>query len=381
MEISAELTAWAVEQRRYLHQYPELSGQEYATCHYLKQQIEMLGLEILEFKPPSFVAYLPGTSGQKTLGLRADIDALAMQEEGNKPYLSKNPGVAHTCGHDGHMAILLAVARWTVEHREQIKPNLVFIFQSAEETGPSGAAALIEQQLLDGIDEIYGLHLWQPLEKGKISVSSGAMMASSDEFELFIEGTGGHGAMPHETIDPVYIASQVISGLQSIVSRKLDPIEPAVITVGKVEAGTTYNVIPQQATLLGTIRAFSYDVRQWLPVEIERLAKGICEAYGASAQFRLIRGTPPVVNDGAISSFVKQVIESSFPSDTYATIKPSMGAEDFGFYLQEKAGAFMFVGMNSEKSRYAHHDPRFDIDEEAIPIAIKLFLSLILQRL
>lgn len=381
MEISTELTAWAVEQRRYLHQYPELSGQEYATSHYLKQQIEMLGLELLEFTPPSIVAYLPGTSGQKTLGLRADIDALAMQEEGNKPYLSKNPGVAHTCGHDGHMAILLAVARWAVEHREQIKPNLVFIFQSAEETGPSGAAALIEQRLLDRIDEIYGLHLWQPLEKGKISVPPGAMMASSDEFELFIEGAGGHGAMPHETIDPVYIASQVISGLQSIVSRKLDPIEPAVITVGKVEAGTTYNVIPQQATLFGTIRAFSYDVRQWLPVEIERLAKGICKAYGARAQFRLIRGTPPVVNDEAISSFVKQVIESSFPLDTYVTIKPSMGAEDFGFYLQENAGAFMFVGMNSDKSRYAHHDPRFDIDEEAIPVAIKLFLSLILQRL
>jgi amidohydrolase len=367
VEISAELAAWAIEHRRYLHQYPELSGQEFATHQYIKQQMQMLGLKLLNFKPPSLVAYLPGTSGEKTLGLRADIDALAMQEEGEKTYLSKHPGVAHTCGHDGHTAILLAVARWAVEHREQIKPNLVFIFQSAEETGPSGAAALIEQKLFDHIDEIYGLHLWQPLEKGKIAVLSGAMMASSDEFELTIHGVGGHGAMPHMAIDPVYIASQVIIGLQSIVSRKLDPLKPAVITVGKVETGTTYNVIPQQALLLGTTRAFSNNVRKWLREEIEDLASDICKAYGARAQFRFLRGTPPVVNDKVISR--------------YATIKPSMGAEDFGFYLQEKAGAFMFVGMNSDKSRYPHHDPRFDIDEEAIPIAIKLFLSLILHRL
>ena len=234
------------------------------------------------YRAPSLVAYLPGIEGSKTLGLRADIDALPIQEEGEKPYLSERDGIAHVCGHDGHVSVLLAVAKWASENREWIKPNLVFIFQSSEEMSPSGAEALIRQGVLDQVDEIYGIHLWQPMEKGKIGLVAGPMMASSDEFELTIKGAGGHGAMPHETIDPIYIASQIISGLQSITSRKINPVEPSVITVGKVVAGTTYNIIPSQATLYGTIRALSNEVREWLPVELERLAKGIAEAYGAS---------------------------------------------------------------------------------------------------
>lgn len=380
MEVSAELTAWSIAHRRHLHQFPEVSGQEYETHQYIKKNIQEMGLEILDYQLPSLVAFLPGTDGKKTIGLRADIDALPIQEEGDKPCLSKHPGVAHVCGHDGHMAILLAVAKWASENRNVIKPNLVFIFQSAEEVGPSGAEALIKQGLLEIVDEIYGLHLWQPLEKGKIGLLSGSMMASSDEFELEINGSGGHGALPHETIDPIFIASQVISGVQSIISRRNNPMNPAVITIGKVEAGTTYNIIPNQAVLYGTLRAFTNEVRQWLPVELERLATGICTAYGAAAVFRLLKGTPPVINDSITSEYVKKVIDSSFPANTYETIEPSMAAEDFSFYLQKRPGSFVFIGMNSEKSSYPHHDPRFDIDEEAIPNAIRFMIELIMHH-
>jgi amidohydrolase len=380
MEVTEELASWAISHRRHLHQFPELSGKEYETHQYIKKNIEELGLEILDFQPPSLVAYLPGIEGSKTIGLRADIDALAIQEEGNKVCLSQSPGVAHVCGHDGHTSILLSVAKWATENKDLIKPNLVFIFQSAEETGPSGAEALMKQGVMELMDEIYGLHLWQPLEKGKIGLKSGSMMASSDEFELVINGSGGHGALPHETVDPIFIASQVISGIQSIVSRKINPMDPAVITVGKIVAGTTYNIIPNQATLYGTLRAFSHEIRQWLPVELERLAKGVCEAYGATISFRLLKGTPPVINDMDTSEYARAVITTSFPVNTCETIEPSMAAEDFSFYLQKKPGSFIFVGMNSEVSRYPHHDPRFDIDEEAIPIAIRLFCELILHH-
>ncbi|WP_028778309.1 M20 metallopeptidase family protein [Shimazuella kribbensis] len=380
MEVSSTLAEWAIAHRRHIHQFPELSGQEWETHQYIKKHIQDLGLEILDYQAPSLVAFLPGTDGTKTIGLRSDIDALPIQEEGEKTCISQRSGVAHVCGHDGHTAILLSVAKWASENRYRIKPNLVFVFQSAEEMGPSGAEALIEQGLLELLDEIYGLHLWQPLKKGKIGLLSGSMMASSDEFELVIHGSGGHGALPHETIDPIFVASQVISGIQSIISRKINPMEPAVITVGKVVAGTTYNIIPHEATLYGTLRAFTNEVREWLPIELERVAKGIAEAYGASISFKLLRGTPPVINDSNVSEFVKQVIVTSFPAKTYETIEPSMAAEDFSFYLQKKPGAFLFVGMNSEKSSYPHHDPRFDIDEESISMAIRFFCELILHQ-
>jgi amidohydrolase len=380
MEITEELTAWAISHRRHLHQFPELSGQEWETHQYIKEHLQELGLEILDYQPPSIVAFLAGAEGEKTIALRSDIDALAIQEEGDKPYLSQRSGVAHACGHDGHTAVLLSVAKWASENKAKIKPNLVFVFQSAEETGPSGAEALVEQGLTKLVDEIYGLHLWQPLERGKIGLLPGSMMASSDEFELIITGSGGHGALPHETIDPIFIASQVISGIQSIISRKINPMESAVITIGKVEAGTTYNIIPNQAKLYGTLRAFTNERRAWLPIELERLAKGICEAYGASISFTLIKGTPPVINDLHTSEYVKTVVDTSFPVNTYETIEPSMAAEDFSYYLQKIPGSFVFVGMNSERSSYPHHDPRFDIDERAIPTAIQLFQQLILHH-
>lgn len=373
------LASWAISHRRHLHENPELSGVEYKTSAYIRECLEQLGIEILEYAPPSVVGYLRGTDGRKTIALRADIDALPIQEEGEKSCLSKNPGVAHVCGHDGHTAVLLAAAKWLAENRQEIAHNVLFLFQSSEEMLPSGAQALVQAGVLDKADAVFGIHLWQPLAKGKIGITHGAMMASTDDIRITITGAGGHGSMPHETIDPIYVAGQVITSLQGIVGRKINPVHPAVISICKVEAGTTYNIIPNQAVLYGTLRAQSEETRQLVAAEMKRTVEALCAAWGAEGSVEVDPGTPPVVNDPAMSRFVQKVAANTFGSDCVELVEPVMGGEDFSFYLEQKPGAFIFVGMNGPKSAYPHHHPRFDIDEDVMPQAIELFIQLVRQ--
>jgi len=375
--ISENILKQAVEDRRNLHQNPELSGQEYETSKYIRNRLEALDIEILHFQPPSVVGFVKGRVGGKTIALRADIDALPMHEEGDKPYISKNPGVAHTCGHDGHTAVLLAVAEWIVNNREEVEHNIVLIFQSSEEMTPSGADQLIKEGVLEGVDSIFGLHLWQGMKTGNLGLANGPMMASCDDFEITIEGYGGHGASPHETVDPIYVASHVMQALHGIVSRKLNPITPGVITIGKMEAGSTYNIIPSTASLHGTVRGLTMEAVATMRTQIKKLTEGICTAFGAEGKVKFILGTPPLVNDVKESSFVEEVIKSAFGNECFEAVPPVMGAEDFSHYLLHKPGAFVFVGMGGEKSQYPHHHPKFDIDEEALPIAIKLFIEII----
>ncbi|MED1852798.1 amidohydrolase [Brevibacillus borstelensis] len=375
-----ELAQWAVGHRRYLHQNPELSGVEFETGEYIKKCLQELDIEILDFPAPSVVGFLKGTEGKKTIALRADIDALPVLEEGEKDgYISKREGIAHVCGHDGHTAVLLAAAKWLSENRQEVKPNVLFLFQSSEEMLPSGAEKLVAQGAVDQADAVFGLHLWQPLEKGKIGITYGAMMASADDYRIVIEGKGGHGSMPHETIDPIYIASHVIGALQGIVGRRMNAIEPAVISVGKIEAGTTYNIIPNQAVMSGTFRSHSEATRRALAEEMKRTVEGICAAFGAKGTLEVDWGTPPVVNDKEMSQFVEQVVTEKLGSELLVHVDPVMGGEDFSHYLLKKPGAFVFVGMNGEKSAYPHHHPCFDIDEDVMPTAINLFIQLVKQ--
>jgi amidohydrolase len=375
----SELSKWAIEHRRYLHMHPELSGQEFKTCKYIKEQLEGANIEILDFEAPSVVGYLKGTEGQTTIALRADMDALPIVEEGDKSYISQISGVSHACGHDGHMAILLAVAKWMSKHINEVKPNIVFIFQSSEEMSPSGAESLIQQGVLKEVDAIFGIHLWQPLQKGRIGICSGAMMASVDEFCITIEGKGGHGALPHETIDPIYISSHIIGGLQSIVSRRVNPLEPAVISIGKIESGTSYNIIPSEASMYGAIRTLSNETRDLICSEIKKVVEGICTSFGANGYLEMFNGLPPVINDKEMSHFVERVVKTVFGTNVLVQIDPTMASEDFSCYLQQKRGAFIFVGMGGEKSSYPHHHPQFDIDEDAIPVAIDLFIQLVMN--
>jgi len=377
MEITnlKSLTKRAIDDRRYLHQYPELSGQEFETSKFIRNRLMELNIDILSFGPPSVVALIKGSKGSKTIALRADIDALPIVEEGEKPYISKKTGIAHMCGHDGHTAILLAVAEWLSKNK--VEPNVVLIFQSAEEITPSGADLLIKQGILEGIDAIFGIHLWQGLEKGKIGLTHGPMMASIDDFEIDIKGFGGHGSMPHETIDPIYIASSLIQAFQSIISRSINPIEAGVITVGNVQAGTTYNIIPDSARLIGTIRALTPETVDIIQTKMVNLTKGICRAFGAEGKVRFILGTPSLINDPNESKFVENIVCREFGHEVFELVNPVMGGEDFSYYLQKKPGAFIFVGMGGEKSQYPHHHPKFDLDEDVFPDAIKLFIELI----
>ena len=377
MEITnlESLTKRAIDDRRYLHQYPELSGQEFETSKFIRKRLMELNIDILSFGPPSVVALIKGSKGSKTIALRADIDALPIIEEGEKPYISKKTGIAHMCGHDGHTAILLAIAEWL--SKNEVEANVVLIFQSAEEITPSGADLLIKQGVLEGIDAIFGIHLWQGLEKGKIGLTHGPMMASIDDFEIDIKGFGGHGSMPHETIDPIYIASNLIQAFQSIISRNINPIEAGVITVGNVQAGTTYNIIPDSARLIGTIRALTPQTVDIIQTKMVKLTEGICQAFGAKGKVRFIVGTPPLINDPNESRFVENIVCQEFGQEVFELINPVMGGEDFSYYLQKKPGAFIFVGMGGEKSQYPHHHPKFDLDEDVFPDAIKLFIELV----
>ncbi|KRF52564.1 N-acyl-L-amino acid amidohydrolase [Bacillus sp. Soil768D1] len=372
-----DLANRAVKDRRFLHQHPELSGEEYETNQFIRNRLEALNIEILDYQPPSVVAFIRGTEGMKTIALRADIDALPITEEGDTPYISKKTGVAHMCGHDGHTAILLAVAEWLSITGNEVEPNIMLIFQSAEEITPSGADLLIKQGVLETVDAIFGIHLWQGLEKGKIGLTHGPMMASIDDFEIIIQGYGGHGSMPHETIDPIYIATNVIQSFQSIISRNLNPIDAGVITVGKIEAGTTYNIIPDTAKLIGTIRALTPQAVHTIQTKMLNLTEGICQAFGAKGKVDFILGTPPLINDPKQSQFIESVICKEFGHEVLEIVDPVMGGEDFSYYLQEKPGSFIFIGMGGEKSQYPHHHPRFDLDEEVFPDAIKLFIEIV----
>lgn len=378
--VDSELKNWAISQRRHFHMYPELSGQENNTSLYVKEKLTEFGIPLYtHFSAPNIVGFLKGTEGSKTIALRADMDALPLNEEGDKPYLSTVQGVMHACGHDGHTAILLSVAKWMSSHQELIKNNIVFIFQSSEEASPSGAQQLVKEGVLDGVDEIYGIHLMSNLPLGKIGFPTGPAKASCNDFDIIIEGKGGHGGVPQDTVDPIYIASHLIQAFQSIVSRNLNPLHAGVISFGGMQAGNSYNVIPSEVRLQGTMRAMTYEGAELMQQKTAQLTEAICASFGAKGKYTFIEGTPPLYNHPEACEFAKGVIESTFGVDVFTPMDPELGAEDFAYYLQEKFGAFIHVGMKSEKSQYPHHHPKFDIDEDAIPAAIELMIQLALN--
>ncbi|MGX2961941.1 M20 metallopeptidase family protein [Peribacillus sp. JNUCC 23] len=378
--VDTELLAWTIEQRRHFHMHPELSGQEYETAAYVKEKLTEFGIAIKNnYSAPNVVAYFKGTEGKKTVALRADMDALPLHEEGDKPYISTVPGVMHGCGHDGHTATLLAVAKWMSTHPHLVKNNIVFIFQSSEEASPSGAKQLVEEGILDRVDVIYGIHYMSNMPLGKIGFATGPAMASSDDFDIIIEGKGGHAGNPHETVDPIYIATHLIQAFQSIVSRNLNPLHSGVISFGGIQGGNSYNVIPDKVNLQGTIRALTYEGAELMHKQTAQLTESICTSFGAKGHFHLIEGTPPLYNHPEACEFAKEIIQKTFGDDVFLPFEPVLGAEDYSYYLKEKVGVFINVGMQSEKSQYPHHHPKFDIDEEAIPSAIELMIQLALN--
>ena len=358
--------------RRYLHEHPELSHQEVHTPAYIANYHRELGLEVREgVGERGVVATLRGARPGKTVALRADFDALAIQELNDVPYKSKNDGVMHACGHDGHTATLLVLAKVLTDMREQLTGNIVFIHQHAEEVSPGGAKAMIADGCLDGVDVIFGTHLWGPTPLGDILVRDGAIMAAADMVEMTIQGKGGHGAEPHHSIDAIVTGSQFVTQLQTLVSRRVDPLKSAVVSIGHFEALNPFNVIADTVKLKGTVRTFDEDVRVMLEREIETLLKSVCNAAGATYDYTYFRGYSPVVNHKEQTDFIANLAAQVPGVENVITCPPFMIGEDFAYYMQEVPGTFFFTGAKKvdDEVQYPHHHARFDFDERAMLIA------------
>ncbi|PLR83757.1 amidohydrolase [Bacillus canaveralius] len=362
-----------VEIRRYLHQHPELSFQETNTAEYIKSFYEKLGIEVRgNVGGNGVVAKIYGSKPGKTVALRADFDALPIQDEKDVPYKSLVPGVMHACGHDGHTATLLVLAKSLHELRDELEGDYVMIHQHAEEYAPGGAVSMIEDGCLDGVDVIFGTHLWASEPTGTIQYRVGPIMAAADRFEILVQGKGGHGAQPHRTKDAVVTASQLVVNLQQIVSRKVNPVDSAVVTVGSFVAENAFNVIADKAKLEGTVRTFSEDVRTFVEQEIERTAKGTCYTSGSDYEYLFERGYPAVINHEEETNFLVEVAGKVPGVNRVVETEPQMGGEDFAYYLQHVKGTFFFTGARPEtEENYPHHHPKFDIDEKAMLVAAK----------
>lgn len=360
--------------RRHLHEYPELSFEEVETPAYIAAYHKELGHEVREgVGGRGVVAVLRGAKPGKTVALRADFDALAIQEENDIPYKSKVAGKMHACGHDGHTATLLGLAKALNKMKSEITGNIIFIHQHAEEVAPGGAKPMIEDGCLDGVDVIFGTHLWAPTPIGEILVRDGAIMAAADKVEIAIQGKGGHGAEPHHSIDAVTLASQFVISAQQLISRRIDPLKSAVLTIGHFEAINPFNVIADRVKLAGTIRTFEESVRTQMEQELEAVLNATCLAFGASYEYRYTRGYPPVYNHQKETEFVAQLASTVPGIEQVKTCPPFMVGEDFAYYLEKVPGTFFFTGAKSPEweTAYPHHHARFNFDERAMLIAAK----------
>lgn len=377
-EAAPHLEKQAIAHRRHLHRHPELSGEEHETTRYIADRLSRLGIRLLDIDGPGVVAQIDRVPvGGPMVALRADIDALPVPEDDSKPTVSERPGVSHACGHDGHAAILLTVAEWVSSHTDRLRTSVRFIFQSSEEQIPSGAERLVRLGALDEVDHIFGLHVWHEVAKGEVGVVEGPMMASTDDFDITLTGPGGHGAMPQDSIDLIVTAARLVTDLQTIVARKQDPLQPLVITTGHLEAPGNHNVLPSRALLQGTVRALDPDTRDHAQRWITEAADTAAAQSGAGIDLFYQRGTPPVINDPAAAAFVRAAAERHCHDAVVTSIRPVMGGEDFSFYLEQRPGAFVFVGMGGPVSRHAHHTPRFDIDEDVLMTGVELMVGII----
>lgn len=368
-----------VELRRRLHQHPELGFREHLTAELVAHKLQEWGIEHQTgIAQTGIAATITGSRPGPVLGIRADMDALPIQEENDVPYRSQHDGIMHACGHDGHTAIALATARYLSQHRDDFAGTVKIIFQPAEE-GPGGAKPMIEAGVLKNpdVETIIGLHLWNNLPLGTVGVRSGPLMAATECFHCKIQGKGGHGAIPHQTVDSIVVAAQVVTALQTIVARNVNPLESAVVTVGELHAGKALNVIADTASMSGTVRYFNPELGSLLPQRIEQVIAGICQSQGATYELDYQRLYPPVINDSRVVELVHAV--ASDVVETPAGVVPecqTMGGEDMSFFLQSVPGCYFFLGSaNSDQNlAYPHHHPRFDFDETALGIGVEIFI-------
>lgn len=368
-----------IARRRDFHRHPEIAFEEIRTAGIVANELNNLGLEVQTgVGKTGVVGILEGAHDGPTVLVRADMDALPVHEENEIDYASTVAGKMHACGHDGHTTILLAVAKLLTAQREQLAGRVKFVFQPAEEIG-KGARAMVKDGVLENPkpDVSLGLHLWNSLPFGTIGVASGPIMAGASTFDIKITGKGGHAALPHLNIDPVVCAAQLISALQTIVSRTIDPFGTAVLTVTYVRAGDAYNVTPQDVLLRGTFRTFLPEIRDQVVQQIHELSDSVCKAMRCTAQVEIRHETHPVVNDPEVSARLREAFKPIVGEDKLDETVRTMGAEDMSEYMQDIPGMFFFVGAQdaSADAYYGHHHPKFTFDEAALPLAVALMTA------
>ena len=379
-----ELQSELVGLRRHLHRNPELSLEEEETSQTILSLLRELPLDIrTNIGGYGIVADLIGAEDGPIIALRADMDALPIQEETALPFASEKLGVMHACGHDAHTAMLAVAAKMLSRRKDKLAGTVRFLFQCAEEVN-QGARAMIADGALDGVAEIYGLHNLPTLAAGKVATRYGALMGSVDRIEVTIEGRGGHGAIPNESIDPIVAASAVIMGLQTAVSRELSPFDPAVVTIGSIHGGHANNVIPHRVELTGTVRTFEKKTQEGMETMLRRQIQSICEAYRCRAELRYIRQVPVLVNHDSCVSHAEQALDRIIGMENRFEAAPTMAGEDFSLYVEKIPGCFFWLGSgpkeNAEQA-YGLHHPKFNLNEDCLPIGTAALAGIALSRL
>ncbi len=384
-ELQDRLVRW----RRTLHQHPEIGSDVPETAAFVAKELEELGLDVRTgVGGHGVVATLSGNEPGKTFAIRADMDALPINEETGLPFASKVKGRMHACGHDAHMAMALGAAGLLSRRQTEIAGNVKFLFQPAE-AGAGGAMPMIDAGALENpkVDAVIGLHtgnIWKEARPGDVCVSRGLMMACLDRIDLKVKGKSGHGAMPHETVDAISLTAHVVSALQTIVSREVSPLTPAVITIGKMNGGVAHNVIAEEVTLEGTVRALEQGHREFLDRRIEEVVKGVTASMRGDYEFSYTYGYPPVINDGAFTEAFMHVAREVAGEDNVREVsEPTMGGEDMAYFLEAVPGTFFFLaGCNPEKGQtYPHHHPKFDVDEDILWLGPALFSAMAIRWL
>ena len=380
-----EMKDWLVEIRRTIHMHPELMYEEEKTAELVAHNLEKLGLEVKKgVAKTGVVGLLRGAKPGKTVAIRADMDALPIEEANPVPYASKIKGKMHACGHDAHTTILLGEARFFSTRRDLLSGNIKWIFQPAEEGG-AGGRVMTEEGVLENpkVDAIFGAHVFPEIPIGQIGVNEKEGLAATDRVTFKIVGRGGHGAYPHLSRDPILAAGHLITQIHSIVSRSIHPLDSAVISFGKIEGGTAFNIIPDAVELLATVRSLTPQVRETLKERMEQVASGVARSFGLECQFNYDYGYPALVNDPKMSHLVASACGKAIGKEKVAFLRPSMGGEDFAYYLEKVPGSFFRLGCRNEAKGFvnAFHNSRFDLDEDVLPFGVEMFVRIIEEYL
>ncbi len=373
-ELAKKYKQYAIDLRREFHMNPEPSMQEIRTSSRVIEELEKMGIECERVAGTGVVGTIIGGSSGKTIALRADMDALEVNEKNDHGYKSKVDGIMHACGHDAHTASLLTAAKILNDMKDNLSGTVKLFFQPGEEIA-LGAKKMIEEGVMDGIDGIFGLHVWNDAEVGKVSVEAGPRMASAGIFKIDITGKGGHGSMPHQGVDAVVVGSAIVLNLQTLVSREINPLDTAVVSVGMFNAGTKFNVMSGEAHLEGTTRCFSMEVNDAFEEMIRRVAENTANSYRATAKLDYEQLVIPTINDPKMSSIAEGAVEIISGKEALITYEKTTGGEDFSYFMKNTPGAFAFVGCKNEKQEeyFPHHHPKFDIDEDALETASALY--------